>query len=187
MDAFLVSAGLVALAEIGDRTQILAVMLVARFRRPIPVLLGVLVASAAAQFLASAVGAVAGEWLHGRWVQRLIGLSFIGFAIWTLLPEKAAVEAEPKLVRRRNVFMATAAAFFLMEMGDKTQFAALALAVRFHSLVPVGLGATAGMMIANTPAVLAGHAMGDRLPLRLIHVVAALASAALGVWTLATA
>jgi Ca2+/H+ antiporter, TMEM165/GDT1 family len=188
MYALLLSTGLVALAEVGDRTQILAVMLVSRFRRPLPVLLGVLLASTVAQLLASVVGAAAGSWIQGPWMQRLVGISLIGFAIWTLLPEGAVKdEAAPKIHTRRSVLLTTFTAFLLMEMGDRTQFAALALAARFRAVAPVAIGSTLGMMVANTPAVLAGHAIGDRLPLRLIHLVAAALSAGLGVWTLATA
>lgn len=184
MYALLLSTGLVALAEVGDRTQLLAVVLVSRLRRPLPVLLGVLLASAVAQLLASVVGAAAGSWFHGPWMQRLIGVSLIAFAVWTLMPGKAEDETAPKAHTHGGIVATTFIAFLLMEMGDRTQFAALALAARFHSVLEVAVGSTLGMMLANTPAVLAGHAIGDRLPVRAIHLAAAVISAALGVWTL---
>src|ERR1700729_2351756 len=151
LEAGAISTGLVALAEVGDRTQILGVMLVARFRRPWAILGGVLVASLANHLLAATLGAVAGEWLRGPWMRWLLGASFLGFAVWSLLPEKAGAEGEDaaKLRSKRSAFLTTALAFFLMEMGDRTQIATAALGARFTAVIPVALGSTLGMMIVN--------------------------------------
>jgi putative Ca2+/H+ antiporter (TMEM165/GDT1 family) len=187
LEAGAISTGLVALAEVGDRTQLLGVMLACRFRRPWPVLGGILVASLANHLLAAGIGALAGHWLQGPWMKWVLGLSFIGFALWSLLPEKAAAEAEPRVPSKRSVFATTAIAFFLMEMADRTQIATAALAARFALIAPVVAGSTLGMMIVNTPSVLLGHMAGEGLPLRALKLGAAALSAAVGVWTLVAA
>ena len=152
MESFLVSTGIVALAEIGDKTQLLAFILAAKFRRPVPIIVGILLATIANHGFAGALGA----WITSlvapgtlRWV---LGLSFVGMAVWTLIPDKFD-EEEAKLARF-GVFGTTLVAFFLAEMGDKTQVATVALAAQYHAFVPVVLGTTLGMMIANVPAVL---------------------------------
>lgn len=190
LEAGAISAGLVALAEIGDRTQLLGVMLVARFRKPWVILGGIAAASLANHLLAATLGAVAGHWLQGPWMKWVLGLSFIAFAVWSLLPEKEEDEEVPEVRNKRGVFLATAIAFFLMEMGDRTQIATAALGARFAAtiplaLVPVALGSTLGMLIANGPSVMLGHAMGSGVPVKALKLGAAVLSAAVGVWTLA--
>ena len=182
MEAFLISTGVVALAEIGDKTQLLAFILAARFRRPWPIVAGILVATVVNHGLAGALGA----WLTGlagpqvmRWV---LGLSFLAMAVWTLIPDKFE-EGDARLAKR-GVFLTTLIAFFLAEMGDKTQIATVALAVKFEAFWPVVAGTTVGMMLANVPAVFVGDRLAQRLPTRLVHGVAAVIFAVLGVLTL---
>ena len=182
MESFLVSTGIVALAEIGDKTQLLAFILAAKFRRPVPIIVGILLATIANHGFAGALGA----WITSlvapgtlRWV---LGLSFVGMAVWTLIPDKFD-EEEAKLARF-GVFGTTLVAFFLAEMGDKTQVATVALAAQYHAFVPVVLGTTLGMMIANVPAVLLGDRIADRMPVRLVHMIAASIFAVLGAATL---
>lgn len=179
MNAFLVSAGVVALAEMGDKTQLLALVLAATFRRPLPVIAGIFFATVANHAFAGALG----QWLTHlispealRWI---LGLSFIAMAVWTLVPDKLDDGAPRK--QRFGAFGTTLVAFFLVEMGDKTQIATVALAARYDALVSVVMGTTLGMMIANVPAVLLGNFTADKLPLRAIHIVAAILFALLGV------
>ncbi|KAI5915315.1 MAG: TMEM165/GDT1 family protein [Proteobacteria bacterium] len=182
MEAFLVSTSIVALAEIGDKTQLLAFILAAKFRKPLPIVLGILLATIANHAFAGAVGA----WLTSlmgpttlRWV---LGVSFIAMAIWTLIPDKFD-EDDAKLAHM-GVFGTTLVAFFLAEMGDKTQVATVALAAQYQSLLSVVAGTTLGMMLANVPAVLLGDRIAHRMPTRLVHAVAAAIFAVLGVATL---
>lgn len=179
MEAFLVSTGIVALAEMGDKTQLLALVLAARFRKPVPIILGILVATLVNHGFAGALGA----WLTAlvspdvlRWV---LGLSFIAMAGWMLIPDK--IEVDENETSRFGVFGATLIAFFLAEMGDKTQIATVALAAKYASFYWVVLGTTLGMMIANVPAVLIGDRMAGKLPLKVIHGIAAAIFAVLGV------
>jgi len=178
MEAFLTSTGLVALAEIGDKTQLLSLLLAARFRRPWPIIAGILVATLANHAAASALGAwlttVAGPQML-RWG---LGLSFIAMAAWMLVPDNAELGRTD--AGRLGVFGTTLVAFFLAEMGDKTQIATIALAARFGDFLPVVLGTTAGMMLANVPAVLVGDRLAQRLPVRLVHAIAAAVFAAIG-------
>jgi len=183
LEALLVSTGVVTLAEIGDKTQLLALLLATKFRRPWPIVLGILVATLANHAFASAVGA----WLVGviganslRWI---LGLSFIAMAIWTLIPDSAP--DEKSATPRHGVFFTTAVAFFLVEMGDKTQIATVALAAQFHSIVLVVIGTTLGMMLANVPVVFAGAALIRRVPLKVVRIVTALSFQALGAYVLA--
>ncbi len=183
MEAFLISTGIVALAEIGDKTQLLAFILAAKFRKPVPIIIGILVATIANHAFAGAVGtwitaAVSPEAL--RWV---LGLSFIGMALWTLIPDK--LDEEDAKLAQYGVFTTTLIAFFLAEMGDKTQVATIALAAQYNAFVSVVAGTTFGMMIANVPAVLLGDKIADRMPVRLVHGIAAAIFAVLGVATLA--
>jgi len=178
MEAFLVSTGVVALAEIGDKTQLLALVLAARFRKPIPIILGILFATLANHSLAG----VAGAWISAaigptamRWV---LGLSFIAMALWTLIPDK--YEEAKETAPRFGVFGTTLMAFFLLEMGDKTQIATVALAAKYSSLFGVIAGTTLGMMLANVPAVLLGEVAAKKLPMRLVHGIAAAIFFALG-------
>ncbi len=179
MEAFLVSTGIVALAEIGDKTQLLALLLAAKFRRPAPIIAGILVATIANHSFAGALGSwittvVAPETM--RWV---LGLSFIAMAAWALVPDKLD-EGEARLAKY-GVFVTTLIAFFLAEMGDKTQVATVALAAQYHAFVSVVAGTTLGMMIANVPAVLLGDRIADKMPVRLVHVIAAGLFALLGI------
>ena len=178
------SAGVVALAEIGDKTQLLALLLATRFKRPWPIVLGILVATLANHAFASAVGA----WLVGligahtlRWI---LGLSFIAMAVWTLIPDSAP--DEESATPRHGVFLTTVVAFFIVEMGDKTQIATVALAAQFQSIVYVVIGTTLGMMLANVPVVFAGDALIRRVPLKVVRVATALSFVALGLYVLAT-
>lgn len=182
MEAFLVSTGIVALAEIGDKTQLLAFILAAKFRKPVPIILGILLATIANHAGAGALGA----WLASlvapgilRWV---LGVSFLAMAVWTLIPDK--MDDEENQLARYGVFGTTLIAFFLAEMGDKTQIATVALAAQFQVFYWVIAGTTLGMMIANVPAVFLGKAMAHRLPVRLVHGLAAAIFALLGAATL---
>lgn len=188
MEAFLVSASLVAIAEIGDKTMLLAILLSATWRRPAPILAGIFVATLMNHALAAGFGAVLGSWLQGPWVKWVLGLGFLGFAAWALVPDKLEEDESrphPGEKTAGGVFLATAVAFFLVEMGDKTQVATAALGARFPSAVVfVAVGTTLGMMIANTPAVFIGEAAATKLPLKLIRLAAALGFAATGIWVL---
>lgn len=179
-----ISAGLVAIAEIGDKTMLLAVLLAARFRKPWPILAGILAATLANHGLAATVGVVAGEFLKGPWMRWILGGAFLAFAAWALIPDKLEEDTEPRPVANGSIFLTTAVAFFLVEMGDKTQVATVALAARFHDILVVAAGTTLGMMLANAPAVFIGEAAASRLPLRYIRWAAAASFAAIGVWVL---
>ncbi|WP_219118886.1 TMEM165/GDT1 family protein [Janthinobacterium sp. UMAB-56] len=182
MEAFLISTGIVGLAEIGDKTQLLAFLLAARFRKPLPIVLAIFVATIANHAFAAAVGAWITSMLGPEVLRWVLGVSFLAMAAWTLIPDKLD-EDETKLARY-GVFLTTLIAFFMAEMGDKTQVATLALAARYHDIVSVVLGTTFGMMLANVPAVYLGDRIANRVPLRLVHGVAALIFAVLGVATL---
>ncbi len=182
MEAFLISTGIVALAEIGDKTQLLAFILAAKFRKPLPIIVGILVATIANHAFAGALGA----WITSlvapgtmRWV---LGLSFIAMAVWTLIPDK--MDDDEAALARYGVFGTTLIAFFLAEMGDKTQVATVALAAQYQAVVAVVAGTTLGMMIANVPAVLLGDRIANRIPVRVVHAIAAAIFAVLGVATL---
>ena len=184
MEALLVSTGLVAIAEIGDKTQLLAILLAARFRKPWPILAGILAATILNHGLAATVGVVAGQLLQGPWVKWGLGLAFIAFAGWALIPDKFEDGDAPTARTGQSVFWTTAIAFFFVEMGDKTQVATVALAARFHDVLTVATGTTIGMMLANAPAVFLGEAAATKLPLKLIRWAAAASFAAIGVWIL---
>jgi len=182
LDAFLISTGVVALAEIGDKTQLLAFILAAKFRKPIPIILGVLVSTIANHAFAGALGAWITSLVSPDTMRWVLGVSFIGMAIWTLIPDKFD-ESEARFARF-GVFGTTVIAFFLAEMGDKTQVATVALAAQYHAFVPVVAGTTLGMMIANVPAVLLGDRIANKIPVRIVHAIAALIFAIIGVATL---
>ena len=182
MEAFLLSTGIVALAEMGDKTQLLSLLLAAKFRRPLPIIIGILVATLFNHAFAGAVGG----WLTAlfgmdvlRWV---LGLSFLAMAVWTLIPDKIDdVEAKHE---RFGVFVTTVIAFFIAEMGDKTQVATVALAAKYSAFYAVVAGTTMGMMIANIPAVLLGNKIIEMVSMRLVHAIASVIFAVLGVLTL---
>lgn len=185
MEAFLTSTGVVALAEIGDKTQLLAIMLAARFQKPAPIIAGIVVATLANHALAASAGELAASWLTPAVLSWVLAVSFLAMAAWTLIPDKA--DDAQAGGDARGAFVATAIAFFLVEMGDKTQIATAALGARFHDLVAVVAGSTLGMLVANAPAVLLGDALLKRLPLKWVRLAAALAFAALGAAALVAA
>lgn len=185
MEAFLISTGIVALAEIGDKTQLLSFILAAKFRKAMPITLGILFATIVNHGFAGAVGAFVTSLVSPATMRWILGLSFIAMAIWTLIPDKFD-EGDAKFARF-GVFGTTLIAFFLAEMGDKTQIATVALAAQYKSFYSVVSGTTVGMMIANVPAVLLGGKLADKLPVRLVHAVAAAIFGILGVATLAGA
>jgi len=186
MEAFLVSTGLVAIAEIGDKTMLLAIALAATWRRPVPIILGILAATIANHALAALVGTLFAHYLSGPWMKWIIGLAFLAFAAWALIPDTLDDdEGKPKDARSgMAVFWATTVAFFLVEMGDKTQIATAALAARFETLPLVVAGSTFGMMLVNGPAVFMGEAAARRLPLKYIRMAAAAGFALTGLWVL---
>ena len=183
MEAFLVSTGVVALGEMGDKTQLLALLLAARFRRPGPIVLGILVATLVNHALAGLVGDAIAHALGPQWLRWSIGLSFLAMAGWMLVPDK--IDEDEATPQRFGVFGTTVIAFFLAEMGDKTQIATVALAARYQDLVAVVAGTTLGMLIADAPAVFAGEAIAKRVPMKLVHRIAAGIFVVLGVLTLA--
>jgi putative Ca2+/H+ antiporter (TMEM165/GDT1 family) len=182
LEALLTSTAVVALAEIGDKTQLLAIVLAARFKRPLPIVLGILAATLANHFLAALVGEQAASLLDGVWFRFAVAISFIAMAAWTLIPDK--LDEEEAKPARFGAFVTTLIAFFLVEMGDKTQIATVALGARFESVLPVMLGTTLGMMIANVPAVFFGHEMIRRVPLHVVRWIAAALFLVIGVWLL---
>lgn len=182
MEAFLVSTGIVGLAEIGDKTQLLAFILAAKFRKPVPIILGILVATLANHGFAGALGSWITSLLTPQTLRWVLGISFIAMAGWTLIPDKFD-EKDAKLARF-GVFGTTLVAFFFAEMGDKTQVATVALAAQYNAFISVVAGTTLGMMIANVPAVLLGGRIANHMPVRLVHGIAAAIFAILGVATL---
>jgi putative Ca2+/H+ antiporter (TMEM165/GDT1 family) len=182
-EAFWVSTGVVALGEIGDKTQLLALLLAARFRKPVPIILGILVATLANHAAAAALG----EWLQSlidpQWLRWALGASFLAVAVWMLIPD-ALDDGETASAGRWGVFGVTVVAFFLAEMGDKTQIATVMLAAQFKSLLWVTMGTTLGMLIANVPAVLFGERAVKIVPIVWVHRIAAAVFAVLGVLVL---
>jgi putative Ca2+/H+ antiporter (TMEM165/GDT1 family) len=183
MEALYISTGVVALAEMGDKTQLLAFILAARFKKPVPIILGILLATIVNHGLAGALGA----WITSvvspdamRWV---LGLSFIGMAIWTLIPDKIE-EEETQVAQKLGVFGATLVTFFLAEMGDKTQIATVALAAHYGAPLLVVIGTTLGMLIADVPAVFVGNKFAAKIPMKLVHSIAAGIFAIMGLLTL---
>ncbi len=183
MEALWVSTGVVALAEIGDKTQLLAFLLAARFKRPLPIIAGILVATIANHALAGAVGAWITSAISPEVLRWVLGASFIGMAIWTLIPDKIE-EDELQVAHRFGVFGATLVTFFLAEMGDKTQVATVALAAHYAAPIWVVVGTTLGMLMADVPAVFVGNKLADKIPMKLVHSVAAGIFAVLGVLAL---
>ena len=185
MEALWISTALVAVAEIGDKTQLLAIVLAAKFRRPAPIVLGILAATLANHALAAWAGSLVGDLLTGQTFQLIVGAAFIAMAAWALIPDK-----DDERAGRTNaggVFLTTLAAFFLVEIGDKTQIATSLLAARFQDIALVTAGTTLGMMAANVPAVLFGDAVTRVMPLAYVRIGAALLMAATGVWIVVAA
>lgn len=183
MEALLISTGVVALAEIGDKTQLLAFILAARFKKPVPIILGILAATLLNHGLAGALGAWITTVVSPEAMRWALGLSFIGMAIWTLIPDKIE-EEETQLATQFGVFGATLITFFLAEMGDKTQIATVALAAYYGVPVMVVMGTTLGMLIADVPAVFVGVKFAEKIPMKLVHAIAAGIFAVMGLLTL---
>jgi len=183
MEAFLVSTGVVALAEMGDKTQLLAFILAARFKRPLPIVGGIFVATAVNHGLAGALGAWITTALGPQVLRWVLGLSFLAMAAWTLVPDEIEKE-EARTAQRLGVFGATLITFFLAEMGDKTQLATIALAAHYGTPFVVVAGTTLGMLIADVPAVFIGDRLSARVPMRWVHGAAAALFALLGAATL---
>ena len=185
LEPLYVSAGVVAIAEIGDKTQLLAIVLAAKFRKPVPIILGILAATLLNHAAAATLGFLIAKWLTGQVFQVIVGAAFIAMAGWALIPDK---EDDGALSRSRGgVFLTTLVAFFFVEIGDKTQIATSLLAARFHEIALVTTGTTLGMMLANVPAVLMGEAATRVVPLKVVRAVAAGIFALIGVWVLLTA
>ncbi|KQV45921.1 MULTISPECIES: TMEM165/GDT1 family protein [unclassified Duganella] len=183
MDSLLVSTGVVALAEIGDKTQLLAFLLAARFKKPLPIIAGIFIATIFNHGLAGALGAWITSLLTPEVLRWVLGLSFLGMAAWTLVPDKIE-DDETNIAGRFGVFGATLVTFFLAEMGDKTQVATVAMAAHYPDPLMVVAGTTLGMLIADVPAVFAGDKLAAKIPLKLVHGIAAAMFAALGLATL---
>ena len=183
MEALFISTGVVALAEIGDKTQLLAFILAARFKKPLPIVAGILVATLVNHGLAGALGAWITSVVSPEILRWVLGLSFIGMAVWTLIPDKIEDE-ETRAAQRLGVFGATLITFFLAEMGDKTQLATVALAAHYGAPLVVVIGTTLGMLIADVPAVLVGNQFAAKIPLKIVHSIAATIFAAMGVLAL---
>ena len=185
MDAFLVSTGIVGLAEIGDKTQLLAFLLAARFRRPLPIVFGIFVATVFNHAFAAAVGSLVSELLGPGVMRWVLGLSFLGMAAWIMVPDEVDADGlNGAPLAKYGVFLTTLLAFFVAEMGDKTQVATVALAARYQSMAAIVAGTTFGMMLANVPAVYFGERIAGRVPLKLVHGIAAVIFAVLGIATL---
>lgn len=183
MESLFVSTGVVALAEIGDKTQLLAFILAARFKKPVPIIAGILCATVINHGMAGALGAWITSILTPEILRWVLGFSFIGMAIWTLIPDKIDDE-ETQVAQKLGVFGATLIAFFLAEMGDKTQIATIAMAAHYANPVLVVIGTTLGMLIADVPAVFVGDRLAAKIPMKLVHGIAAAIFALLGLATL---
>lgn len=184
IDAFLTSTALVAFAEIGDKTMLLAIILATRFRKPLPIIAGIFAATILNHALAALVGQQVAGLLESLWFRYAIAIGFLAMAAWTLVPDTMD-EDEGNVKQRGGVFLTTCVAFFLVEMGDKTQIATIALGARFDNVVWVALGTTLGMMIANIPAVYLGEALVKRVSMNAVRIVAATMFLLLGLWQLA--
>lgn len=182
MEAFLSSTLAVALAEIGDKTQLLSLFLVTRFRNRWAIVAGILVATLVNHGLSAWLGTLLGQWTPGDWARWIIGGSFIAVGLWMLIPDKD--DSGPSRFESMGAFAATLILFFIAEIGDKTQIATVLLAAQYQSTLWVTLGTTLGMLIANVPVILAGNWLMQRLPVRTAHVVACLLFIGFGVWTI---
>lgn len=182
VEPFFVSTLVVGLAEIGDKTQILSLMLAARLQRPAPILFGILIATLANHAVAGLTGAVFGSLLAGPGMRWILGLSFLSVAVWAFFPDKC--EGDVATLGSRGAFISTLIAFFFAEIGDKTQIATVGLAARFDVFYAVVAGTTLGMMLANVPAVMLGDRLAGKLPVKAIRVAAAAVFGLLGVVTL---
>lgn len=184
MDALLSSTLIVALAEIGDKTMLLAILLACRFGKPMPIIAGILLATIANHLLAAAAGVWLAGMIDGRWFQIAVAIGFIAMAAWTLVPDSIDEDGSGTAHASGSAFIVTLVAFFIAEMGDKTQVATVALGAQYQSLLWVTLGTTLGMMIANVPAVILGERITRLLPMHIIRMAAATALALTGLWAL---
>jgi len=183
MEALFISIGVVALAEIGDKTQLLAFILAARFKKPLPIIAGIVCATLVNHGLAGALGVWITSVVSPEILRWVLGLSFIGMAVWTMIPDKIE-EEETQVARRLGVFGATLVTFFLAEMGDKTQIATVALTAHYGAPLLVIAGTTLGMLLADVPAVLVGNKFAAKIPMKLVHSIAAGIFAVMGLFTL---
>jgi putative Ca2+/H+ antiporter (TMEM165/GDT1 family) len=183
MEAFLISTGVVALAEMGDKTQLLALVLAARFRKPIPIVAGMLASTMINHLGAGAAGAWITHVLSPQVLRWILAASFLGMAAWIMVPDKLDEDEAPK-TSRFGIFGTTLVSFFLAEMGDKTQIATVALAAKYHALLPVVAGTTLGLMLANVPVILLGDKLTRRVPIKAVHGVCAAIFAVLGLLAL---
>ena len=186
MEALFTSTALVALAEIGDKTMLLAIVLATRFRRPLPIIAGIFLATIANHALSAWAGSLAAAFFAGQTFRLVVAASFIVMGLWTLVPDKFDDDDAPA-VTARGAFLTTLVAFFIVEMGDKTQLATVALGAQYHDVLAVAAGTTLGMMIANVPAVLLGDALVKRVSLKAVRMAAAALFVAVGIWMLAEA
>ena len=184
-EPLLTSAAVVAIGEIGDKTQLLAIVLAAKFRKPIPIVLGILAATILNHTLAATLGYLVSDFLQGKWFRLAVGLGFIVMAAWALVPDKADEDAAAKT--HGGVFLTTLISFFLVEIGDKTQIATTLLAARYHQIAMVAAGTTIGMLIADVPAVYLGEAATKIVPLRYVRVAAAVMFGLIGLWVVLSA
>jgi len=182
---FFTSTAVVAIGEIGDKTQLLAIVLAAKFRKPVPIILGVLCATLLNHLAAATLGYYVSAWLGGQAFKVIVGVAFIAMAAWALIPDK--MDDELKTIGRGGVFLTTLVTFFLVEIGDKTQVATSLLAARYHQILLITAGTTLGMMIADVPAVLLGAAATRVMPLKYVRMAAAALFALIGVWVLLAA
>ena len=180
MEALLTSIAVVAIAEIGDKTQLLAIVLAARFRKPLPIVLGIFVATLLNHAVAASFGYLVAQWLTGQTFQIVLGVAFVAMAAWALIPDKEDEGAGER--SSGGVVLTTLIAFFLVEIGDKTQIATSLLAARFQNVALVTLGTTLGMMLANVPAVFLGEAVTRIVPMKVVRSAAAVIFAAIGLW-----
>ena len=185
LEPLFTSMGVVAVGEIGDKTQLLAIVLAAKFRKPWPIIAGVLAATILNHTLAATVGYLVSDWLTGRWFRVAVGAAFILMAGWALIPDKEDEAAGA--ARRGGVFLTTLVSFFLVEIGDKTQIATSLLAARYHQIALVAAGTTLGMLIADVPAVFLGEAATKIVPLRYVRIAAAVMFGLIGLWVVLSA
>lgn len=182
MEIFFTSTLLVAVAEIGDKTMLLAILLATRFKQPLPIIAGIFVATIANHALAAWAGNALAGFFASDVFRYAIAIGFILMAGWTLIPDK--VDDEMQIASRRGAFLATTIAFFLVEMGDKTQVATIALGAQYQAVAAVAAGTTLGMMLANVPAVYLGEKLVEKVSLKVVHIIAALMFLFLGIWQL---
>lgn len=185
LEPLVTSAAVVAIGEIGDKTQLLAIVLAAKFRKPVPIILGVLGATLLNHLIAASLGYYVADWFSGRAFRVIVGVAFIVMAGWALIPDK--MDDDLKTFGGGGVFLTTLVTFFLVEIGDKTQIATSLLAARYHQILLVTAGTTLGMLIADVPAVLLGEAATKVVPLRYVRMAAAAIFALIGAWVLLAA